>query len=116
MAALASFMLTRAAFLAASTVGKPSRPRGSGFHERHQLDGQQVYLDLLAVHLVLDPRQPFLGRPPIQQKPTRLLYMLHDHDSLLQPVGINFLSSTLSYSKLHKWQGEDIMQHIVLKG
>ncbi|WP_293688625.1 DEAD/DEAH box helicase family protein [Thiolapillus sp.] len=26
------------------------------------------------------------------------------------------LNSTLSYSKLHKWQGEDIMQHIVLKG
>ncbi|WP_419597321.1 hypothetical protein, partial [Thiolapillus sp.] len=26
------------------------------------------------------------------------------------------VSSTLSYSKLHKWQGEDIMQHIVLKG
>ncbi len=26
------------------------------------------------------------------------------------------ITSTLSYSKLHKWQGEDIMQHIVLKG
>ncbi len=26
------------------------------------------------------------------------------------------INSTLSYSKLHKWQGEDIMQHIVLKG
>ena len=26
------------------------------------------------------------------------------------------LNSTLSYSKLHKWQGEDIIQHIVLKG
>ncbi len=26
------------------------------------------------------------------------------------------VNSTLSYSKLHKWQGEDIMQHIVLKG
>ena len=29
---------------------------------------------------------------------------------------IQALNSTLSYSKLHKWQGEDIMQHIVLKG
>ena len=28
----------------------------------------------------------------------------------------HLLNSTLSYSKLHKWQGEDIMQHIVLKG
>ena len=28
----------------------------------------------------------------------------------------SWFSSTLSYSKLHKWQGEDIMQHIVLKG
>ena len=26
------------------------------------------------------------------------------------------IKPTLSYSKLHKWQGEDIMQHIVLKG
>ena len=33
----------------------------------------------------------------------------------LHNIGID-LNSTLSYSKLHKWQGEDIMQHIVLKG
>ncbi len=30
--------------------------------------------------------------------------------------GFSLVNSTLSYSKLHKWQGEDIMQHIVLKG